>query len=290
VTQKRHAVATCLAASSLPPLVMAHGHRIGEVAELPLVVSNGIESVQKTKQAVEMLKGVGCEEELQRITDSKKVRAGKGKYRNRRYKMRRGPLIIYDEDNGIVRAFRNIPGVETMCVNRMNLLKLAPGGSFGRFVIYTEGAFKKLDEIFSGKKGYSLPKAQMENADVARIINSTEVQSILKPKIEAPKKFTIKKNALKNAAEMAKLNPGVLHKRALRAKSHQKGTAEAELVQAKKKARLDAAKKHAKECKKGDETFYKSLMAAFDAKAAESQKKPGDEEDEEAGEGEDDEE
>jgi large subunit ribosomal protein L4e len=263
---------------------MARGHRVSDISELPLVVSNGIESVQKTKQAVEMLKSIGCEDELQRIVDSKKVRSGKGKMRNRRYEMRRGPLVIYDEDNGIVRAFRNIPGVETMCVSRMNLLKLAPGGNFGRFIIWTEGAFKKLDEIYADgfKKGYSLPRAQMENADVARIINSTEVQSILKPKLEAPKKFTVKKNPLKNSAEMAKLNPGVLHKKALRAKSHQKGTPEADLVQAKKKARLESAKKHAKECKKGDETFYKSLMAAFDAKAAESQaKKGGDDEAEE---------
>merc|ERR1719284_156949 len=49
VGQKRHAVVTALAASCLPPLVMARGHRIGEVAELPLVVSGGIESVQKNK-------------------------------------------------------------------------------------------------------------------------------------------------------------------------------------------------------------------------------------------------
>merc|ERR1719293_579089 len=131
-----------------------------------------------------MLKKVGCEEELQRVLDSKKVRAGKGKMRNRRYVMRRGPLVVYNEDNGIVRAMRNIPGVEIASVDRLNLLKLAPGGNFGRFVIWTEGAFKKLDEVCSTKKGYTLPRAQMENADVARIINSTEVQSVLKPKIE----------------------------------------------------------------------------------------------------------
>merc|ERR1719333_1149811 len=143
---------------------MARGHRIGEVAELPLVVSTGVESIQKTKQAVDILKKVGCEEELQRVMDSKKVRAGKGKMRNRRYVMRKGPLVIYNEDNGIVRAMRNIPGVETACVTRLNILKLAPGGVFGRFVIWTEAAFKKLNEIYgtlkSGapmKKGYSLP-------------------------------------------------------------------------------------------------------------------------------------
>jgi len=260
VTQKRHAVVSALAASSLPPLVMARGHRIGEVAELPLVVSDGMESVQKTKTAVETLKKLGCGEELQRVIDSKKVRAGKGKMRNRRYTMRRGPLVIYSEDNGIVRAMRNIPGVETACVTRLNLLKLAPGGNFGRFIIWTEGAFKKLDDVCTSKKHYTLPRTQME----------------------APKRFAVKKNPLKNSAIMAKLNPGVLHKRALRAKSHEKGTAETGLVQAKKKARLAAAKTHAKENKKGDSTYYKTLMQAFMDKAAEAQKKP--EEAEEGGE------
>merc|ERR1719437_388045 len=110
--------------------------------------------------------------------------------------MRLGPLVVYNEDNGIVKAMRNIPGVETACVSRLNLLKLAPGGQFGRFVIWTEGAFQKLNEIYgtykSGaplKKGYTLPRASMENADIARIINSTEVQSVLRPKLEAPKTF-----------------------------------------------------------------------------------------------------
>merc|ERR1719210_983872 len=141
------------------------------------------------------------------------------------YTMRKGPLVVYSEDNGIVRAFRNIPGVETACVTRLNLLKLAPGGNFGRFVIWTQGAFKKLGEMYgtlkSGallKKNYHLPRAQMENADLDRIINSTEVQSVLRPKLEAPKKFEMKKNALKNKAEMEKLNPGSADERELRRK------------------------------------------------------------------------
>merc|ERR1712100_350120 len=218
VTQKRHAVVTALAASSLPPLVMARGHRIGEVAELPLVVSDGIESVSKTKQALEMLKKLGCAEELKKVVDSKKIRAGKGKMRNRRYVMRRGPLVVYAEDNGIARAIRNIPGVESACVTRLNLLQLAPGGNFGRFIIWTESAFKKLNEMYGSlksgaplKKNYTLPRAQMENADVARIINSDEVQSVLRQKLEAPKKFSVKKNPLKNPMVMARLNPGILH-------------------------------------------------------------------------------
>uniref|UniRef100_A0A7S1M9G7 Large ribosomal subunit protein uL4 n=1 Tax=Alexandrium catenella TaxID=2925 RepID=A0A7S1M9G7_ALECA len=290
VTKKRHAVVSCLAASALPPLVMARGHRIGAVAELPLVVSDGLESVTKTKQAFDTLKKIGCGEELQRIVDSKKIRAGKGKMRNRRHKMRRGPMVIYAEDNGIVRAMRNIPGVETANVSRLNLLKLAPGGNFGRFLIWTEGAINKLQEMYGktsdavcpGKRRYSMPRPQMENADVARIINSDEVQSALRPKLEPPKKMPkLKKNPLKNRKLMAKLNPGYLKKVEMRRKAQQEGTPEYELVQAKKKARIAASKEYNKQHKKGADTFYKTLMRAYESKAAEAAAKK--EEGEEAG-------
>merc|ERR1712127_125706 len=122
------------------------------------------------------------------------------------------------------------------------------------------GAFAKLNEMHgtmkSGapkKKGYFLPRAAMENADLGRIINSDEVQSVLRPKLEAPKKFSVKKNPLKNPMVMARLNPGVMKKKELRRKSHAKGEAEQKLVQTKKKARLAASKVHNKEHKTGDE-------------------------------------
>jgi len=278
VTQKRHAVATALAASSLPPLVMARGHRINEVSELPLVISDDFQAVSKTKQAFNMLHAFGCTDELKRVVDSKKIRPGKGKMRNRRYIMRRGPLVIYHEDNGITRALRNIPGVETACVTRLNILKLAPGGHFGRFLIWTESAFKKLQEMYgtlkggSSKKHYTIPRAQMENADVARIINSKEVQSVLRPKREPPRVAALKSNALKHKAVMAKLNPAV-------ATADEKKKQDEEL-QKKRKARLQAAKEYRKKHKTGDATYYKKLMTAFEAKTKAKDDKEEGEDDE----------
>jgi len=274
VTKKRHAVAVALAASSLPPLVMARGYRISKVAELPLVVSDGLESLTKTKAAVQALQKLGCGDELQKIMDSKKIRAGKGKARNRRYVRRLGPLVIYNEDNGISKAMRNIPGVETAHVDRLNLLRLAPGGSFGRFIIWTESAFKRLSEIYGTakggapmKKGYHLPRASMQNADLSRIINSSEVQSVLRAKLEPPASMK-KANALKNKALMEELNPGAAERKLVAKKATEKGTAEYDQVQKSKKARIEESKKYNKANKKGDETFYKTLMKAFEARAA----------------------
>jgi len=280
VTQKRHAVATALAASSLPPLVMARGHRIGEVSELPLVVSDGLESITKTKQAVEILKKLGCTEELERLIKSRKIRQGKGKMRNRRYTVRRGPLVIYGEDKGVVRAFRNIPGVQTASVKDLNLLKLAPGGYFGRFLIWTESAFRMLNKMYgtlkSGapmKRGYTLPRAQMENADVARIINSTEVQSVLRPKLEAPQVVPRKVNAMKSKAAMEKLNPYAPEAK----EAEKKRMADTKAVKERKAASKEYNKKH----KRGPNTFYKTLMKAFEAKAAAGKKDEAEEQEEE---------
>jgi len=82
------------------------------------------------------------------VKNSRRFRAGVGKMRNRRRIQRRGPIIIYSQDNGISRAFRNIPGITLINVDHLNLLKVAPGGHVGRFCIWTESAFKKLDGIY----------------------------------------------------------------------------------------------------------------------------------------------
>merc|ERR1712232_1340208 len=80
------------------------------------------EKIGKTKDAVALLSSLGCQEELDKVNASRKARGGVAKLRNRKYTMRRGPLVIYAKDEGIVRAFRNIPGVDTACVDRLNLL------------------------------------------------------------------------------------------------------------------------------------------------------------------------
>merc|ERR1712032_1300745 len=112
----------------------------------------------------------------------------------------------------------------------------------------------------------------MENADLARIINSDEVQSVLRAKLEAPKKYGCKKNPLKNKTVMARVNPGILDRRLERKREHEDGTKEHELAQKRQKNRATASKEHNKEHKKGDETFYKTLMKAFETKAKAAKK------------------
>jgi large subunit ribosomal protein L4e len=215
VNQKRYAVVSAIAASAIPSLVMARGHRVESVPEMPLVISDSAESIEKTSTAIKVLKEIGAYPDAEKAKDSQAIRAGKGKMRNRRYISRKGPLIVYGTEGAkLVKAFRNIPGVEVANVERLNLLRLAPGGHLGRFVIWTKSAIEKLDSIYGTfdkssekKKGYVLPRTKMVNADLARIINSDEVQSVVNPIKKEVKRAPLKKNPLKNLNVMLKLNP-----------------------------------------------------------------------------------
>merc|ERR1712038_1329849 len=121
--------------------------------------------------------------------------AGKGKMRNRRYTMRRGPLVIYNEDHGVRQAFRNLPGVELISVDRLNLLKLAPGGHLGRFCIWSQAAFEKLDSIYGTWRKASTEKS---NYNLPRLINSDEIQKVVRPAKPRARRANIKKNPLRN--------------------------------------------------------------------------------------------
>jgi len=121
-----------------------------------------------------------------------------------------------------------------MSVHRLNLLSLAPGGHVGRFVIWTESAFKELNDLFGSysNKGeskinrkagvkYHLPRPMMTNTDLDRIILSEEVQSVIRPRINS-KRIVRKKNPLKNFYAMVKLNPFALPLKRLQVKTAEK--------------------------------------------------------------------
>ncbi|KAA0887921.1 50S ribosomal protein L4, partial [Enterobacter hormaechei] len=192
----------------------AKGHRIEEIPEVPVVVDDKVEGYKKTKEAVLLLKKLKAWNDIKKVYASQRMRAGKGKMRNRRRIQRKGPCIIFNEDNGVTRAFRNILGVTLQSVSRLDLLKLAPGGHVGRFCIWTEGAFRKLDDLYGTwrkastlKVDYNLPMHKMNNTDLNRIIKSEEVQKALRPANLKINRRVFKKNPLKNLRVMMKLNP-----------------------------------------------------------------------------------
>lgn len=184
VKQRRYAVASAIAATQYSQYVEARGHNIKEIQNIPVVVADEIEAIKKTKEAVAALKALKLYGDVQRVIDGKCHRSSKGKMRRTTFKTKKGPLVVYANDNGIVKAFRNIPGVDVQNVSRLSLYQLAPGATLGRLVVWSESAFKALDGIYDSKKGFSLPRSLLTNQDLEQVAYSDEVLAVLRPALQ----------------------------------------------------------------------------------------------------------
>ncbi|MBR9678668.1 MAG: 50S ribosomal protein L4 [Nanoarchaeota archaeon] len=141
--ERRLAVRSALSATILKSLV--EKKHVIEKVDVPLIVESKAEKLDKSKKVFEMLLKLGLKEEMERVKE-KRIRAGKGKMRGRKYKKKVGPLIVTSNGCALSRAARNLPGVQVVSVKRLNVSALAPGSHPGRLTIFTEDAIKLLDK------------------------------------------------------------------------------------------------------------------------------------------------
>ncbi len=92
-----------------------------------------------------MLESISVWADVVRAKDGKKIRAGRGKLRGRKYKKPKSVLIVASDYHGIEKAARNISGVDITTYDRLNTEMLAPGTHAGRLIVWTESAISKLE-------------------------------------------------------------------------------------------------------------------------------------------------
>lgn len=137
------AIRSAIAATANIDLVKKRHRYDGEV---PIVIEDSIEDLKKTKDVKNILEKI-VKDDLERCK-IKKVRAGKGKLRGRRYRKKIGPLIIVSKDCNLMKAARNLAGVDVIKYDMLDAELLAPGAQAGRLTIFTESVLNKLDEKF----------------------------------------------------------------------------------------------------------------------------------------------
>ncbi|HJJ57142.1 MAG TPA: 50S ribosomal protein L4 [Methanocorpusculum sp.] len=139
--EKAKAIRSAIAATVNAELVAARGHKFeGDAA---IIVEDAFESIAKTSEVLQALFALGVGADLDRAKASKKVRAGRGKTRGRRYKQAVSVLVV-TSDKFV--AGKNLAGVDCVPVNALNAELLAPGCTAGRLTVWTEAAVKKLGE------------------------------------------------------------------------------------------------------------------------------------------------
>lgn len=144
---KKLSIISAISATADEIWIKKRGYIIENVPEVPLVVDDKIQTIKKTSNIYSTLFDLGLGDELVKIKKSKQVRAGKGKRRARKYKMKKGILIVIKEDFGIIKAARNIPGIDIVKFENLSIDHLAPGGLPGRLVIWAQSAFNELNKF-----------------------------------------------------------------------------------------------------------------------------------------------
>jgi len=112
------------------------------LAAAKLYIVKDLDSISKPKDVLSLLSSLKIDFLVEKAK-KKKVRAGKGTMRGRRYKQSKGPLFVASSrDKDIIRAARNIPGSDVVDVKNLNVELLAPGGNPGRYVLISDRAIE----------------------------------------------------------------------------------------------------------------------------------------------------
>ena len=137
--ERRKAIRSALSACLDKDVVSKH-EKVPE--NYPFIIVDDIEMLNKTKDVLAALEKLGFHDELERIKE-KKIRAGKGKARGRRYVKKVGPLLVTSKKAPVIKAAKNL-GLDVVEVSSLNASLLAPGAEPGRLIIITKSAVEKI--------------------------------------------------------------------------------------------------------------------------------------------------
>lgn len=139
--EKLLAKMSAIACTANPVLVESRGHIIEDIKTLPLIISDKIESLEKTHEVQTVFDHLGLSYDLAKAKRrNTQIRPGKGKSRGRKYKKGKSVLIVIGNDHGVGAAARNLPGVDVVKVDQLNVEHLAPGTHPGRLTLWTKSA------------------------------------------------------------------------------------------------------------------------------------------------------
>ena len=139
--ENKKAIRSALGAVMDKRAVTGRGHLAPE--GYPFAIEAALEGVDKTKQAKQILSGLGFDDDLKRCA-KRSIRAGKAKLRGRKTKKKTGLLIVVSEKCRFMKAAQNITGLTVADASSLNAVLLAPGAVPGRIALFTDKAIEKI--------------------------------------------------------------------------------------------------------------------------------------------------
>jgi len=145
--EKQLGLCSAIAATASKELVQRRGHKIGDKVKLPIIVSNDIESIAKTKDLKKILVDLGLGDDITRASATRKAQSGTARRRGRRARSGTSALIVVGNGSKLVALSHSILGVDVKRVNEVSVIDLAPGSKPIRLTIFSQNAIEQLKNL-----------------------------------------------------------------------------------------------------------------------------------------------
>ena len=155
INKKEKILALCsaIAATSRRDLVKRRGHELEDSLELPLIVSNKIESIDKANDLNRALIKLGLEADLERAKSKSRTVRGTSRRHGRSSGV--SVLLLVSRNSNIMKLKRSLAGVDVKAVDSLNVMDLLPGSKPIRLTMYSQNAIDALVKfnVLSGNLG-----------------------------------------------------------------------------------------------------------------------------------------
>lgn len=142
--ERKLAIASALAATTDAELVRGRGHELPADLQVPVVMTDEFETLEKTREAVDALNALGLYADVERADRKRNQRSGRGTMRGRPTQGPKSLLVVTSSEAGPSRAARNLAGVDVATAREVNASELAPGGDPGRLTVFTQSAIAEV--------------------------------------------------------------------------------------------------------------------------------------------------
>ncbi len=136
------AINSCLT-SSIDKKIIEKNYNL-KISNLPFIFSSDVLKL-KTKDFFNLMKKI-IGEKFDSLLQNKKIRAGKGKMRGRKYKKTAGILFVISKNENF-----KIKGLEIKKTPELKIADLSLNGKLGRLILFTENSIKEIGEIWKKK-------------------------------------------------------------------------------------------------------------------------------------------
>jgi large subunit ribosomal protein L4e len=143
------ALCSAIAATSSGTLVKLHGHKIDNITSFPIVVSDQIESISKSKELIKLFNALNLMQDIKRLGNRLKRRSGKPQLRGRSTKIGKSVLLVVKDAKNLSKACGSLVGVEVVEAKNLSVLNLAPGAKPIRLTAFSKSAIEEVGKIKS---------------------------------------------------------------------------------------------------------------------------------------------